>query len=140
MLYEFLPRYRSLLLDLVRLLIHMPIERIDRCLNIGNLLSFLIGDIHSHILLHGDNKLHRIQRIEAQLLEGGGLGEFGLIALCGAFEDFEDFGLDHLEQLGLGFGGAEAEAQGVLTEDVREMGEIALAEQFTDHDFVGLIL
>lgn len=54
--------------------VEMTIECIDSTLNSRYLLSLLIRNIQAHIFLHGNDKLHRVQRIETKLLEGGRFG------------------------------------------------------------------
>jgi hypothetical protein len=86
----------------------MPIESVYCCLNCADLLSLLVRNVNSHILLHRDNDFNWVQRIETQLLECGSFRKFRLIAFCCSAQNFEYFCLNLLQKLTLHFTATKA--------------------------------
>jgi hypothetical protein len=64
-------------------IIHMLIEGLNGFVYGVDLLGLLIGDIEAEVLLHCDDQLHNVERVEPQFLESGGSGQLVLFALCG---------------------------------------------------------
>ena len=78
--------------------VEVPVESVDCCLNSRNFLCLFVGNVKTEVLFHGNNQLHRIQRVEAQLLKSGAFGQLGLVALGSRLQHLEDFSLGLLEK------------------------------------------
>lgn len=91
-------RYKaSLSLTLAGFLVKVSVEGVDSRLNGRYFLSFLVGDVQAHVLLHGDHQLDRVEGVKAQLLKSGSFGQLGLVTLGGTAQYLEHFGF-HLLQ------------------------------------------
>jgi hypothetical protein len=50
--------------------VQVAVECINGCLDCPNLLCFFVRNVEPEVLLHGHHQLHRVKRVESQLLEG----------------------------------------------------------------------
>lgn len=88
----------SIPIDFISFLIEMAIKGVNRSLNRTNFFGFFVGDVQAHVFFHGHNKLHRIQRIKAQLLKCCRSWKLSLITFGCTFQYLENFSLDLLHE------------------------------------------
>lgn len=88
-----------------------------------DLLCILITQIKPEVLLHGKDEFDAVEGVEAQVFEGGGAGELGVVALGGGLEHLEDLAFDELDHFGVALGTAGAEGAGLVGVFVELGGE-----------------
>ena len=72
----------------------MRVEDLDGVHDRGDLLCIVIRDVKAEMLLHRQDKLDTIERIEAKILKTRRPRKFVVLALCSALKYFKDLSFD----------------------------------------------
>ena len=65
----------------------------------GDLLGLRIADVEAEVFFHGEDQFNAVERVEAEVFEGGRARQLVVVALGSGLEDLEDLAFDVLDDL-----------------------------------------